>query len=383
MTKDNTAPLSRAFIPARLTDAIVLSYIDRISTHWRDAAVAILATGKLCARVVTKLSLEQQRDVMDSVPFEGATFSKLARIGRDHRLEAILRDLPAHWTSIYNISLLTDDELAAARSEGIITPDTRREDIIRWKARRAAMLSALPEGPGSGDSKLTAVTAQIGGKPVLALVSGSLRLRPAALLSEDYFAGLRVPSDYPEFRRNQLNDALDTLAARMGAFVVRPGDQNLARQIAFMRRELRHVIGAVRRERLALARNKKERREAWPFSFDERIAREITTENEIEKICGLLDRKHEYVRIVMSARLRVENQNKKRSTPRAKANDRQIRALSEVVHHQNMANVDSFASGHGAREDAGHAPAEVGGDVTSRAVDAHGPTGAHCAGDDT
>jgi hypothetical protein len=125
----------------------VLTYAERIGESWRRWIEGILEVAHHCAEASARLTTAQKSELMLSLPFDEATFSKLVQIGNDARLQKpeIRRLLPPHYTKIYAITVLNDEELGQAIAEKIIHLDMKRADLEAWRDSRR-------EQPDLGDT---------------------------------------------------------------------------------------------------------------------------------------------------------------------------------------------------------------------------------------
>ena len=113
----------------------VAYYVRDINGNWQRCVDAFINVGRLCAEANARLTAAEKSELMQSLPFGEATFSKFVRIGTDTRLHApdIQRLLPVHYTTTYHISLLTDEELKQAIAENVIHPDMKRDHLQKWR----------------------------------------------------------------------------------------------------------------------------------------------------------------------------------------------------------------------------------------------------------
>jgi hypothetical protein len=131
----------------------VASYVRDIKGNWRRCVDAFINVGRLCAEANARLTAGEKSELMPSLPFGAATFSKFVQIGTDTRLHApdFQRLLPAHYTTVYHISLLTDEELKQAIADNVLHPDMTREQLLRWpNSHRQKAVAAL--GPNEAQS---------------------------------------------------------------------------------------------------------------------------------------------------------------------------------------------------------------------------------------
>jgi hypothetical protein len=117
-----------------------------IYRNWRGTMKAFWKCSCRCAEAYRVLDEGEKRLLLERLPFDRSTFSKLVKIGNDDRLRPLLKRLPLSYSTIYEVSLLSDEQLERANETGIINPDARRSDI-----------EALRKGPrkpnGNGTSK--------------------------------------------------------------------------------------------------------------------------------------------------------------------------------------------------------------------------------------
>src|ERR1043165_4365561 len=78
-------------------------YADRIERQWRNVATATFDLALLCAEANESLNAAQKKTLIEQLPFNQPTFSKLAALGSDKRLqrEDMRAILPPHYTVNY------------------------------------------------------------------------------------------------------------------------------------------------------------------------------------------------------------------------------------------------------------------------------------------
>ena len=113
----------------------VANYVRDINGNWQRGVDAFMNIARLCAEANERLTIAQKRELIQALPFGDTAFSKFVRIGTDTRLHApdIQRLLPPHYTTIYAVTLLTDEELRRAIAEKVIHPDMQRAQLQRWR----------------------------------------------------------------------------------------------------------------------------------------------------------------------------------------------------------------------------------------------------------
>jgi hypothetical protein len=188
----------------------VVHYIGQIGETWRRVVQAMMEVARLCAEADAHLTTAQKSELIKALPFGAATFSKLLRIGTDIRLHTpdIQRLLPAHYTTVYAVTLLTDEELKRAIAEKVIYPDMKRADLQRW--RKSRNLGHLPPAGGSAGSPIA---------PTHAVGSGSLPFTTSGddnRENRDEVAA--APNDAPAL------EAVTTAAVTASPSTMPPGD---------------------------------------------------------------------------------------------------------------------------------------------------------------
>jgi hypothetical protein len=117
----------------------VQGYSYAIIRDWKRLADASTQIARQCADAAERLTTAEKAELIATLPFEEATFSKFVRIWNDSRLRKpeVQRLLPPHYTTIYEITLLKDVELDRAIAEKIIVPDMTRGALLKWRRSRS------------------------------------------------------------------------------------------------------------------------------------------------------------------------------------------------------------------------------------------------------
>jgi len=113
----------------------VACYVRDINQNWRRGVDTFMNVGRLCAEANARLTTAEKSELMPNLLFGEATFSKFVRIGTDTRLQTpeIQRLLPPHYTTMYAVALLTDEDLQQALAEKVLHPDLTRAQLQRWR----------------------------------------------------------------------------------------------------------------------------------------------------------------------------------------------------------------------------------------------------------
>ena len=125
----------------------VADYATAIQINWQRSVDALLSTARLCAEAGARLTTAQKLELIQVLPFGQTTFSKFVQIGTDTRLNApdIKRLLPPHYTMLYAVTSLTDEELKQSIAEKVIHPDMKRDDVQKWRNSRQRLASSPKE----------------------------------------------------------------------------------------------------------------------------------------------------------------------------------------------------------------------------------------------
>lgn len=118
---------------------------DLAQKGYGDTAQQVLKTAQVLVQQEHQLSAEDLRGFRDGTTWHPKVFSKLLCIGKDQRLLGMAERLPASYSSIYPLTTLSDAELKAAVSVGIVRPDASSREILDWiKVKRLEGMD-LPE----------------------------------------------------------------------------------------------------------------------------------------------------------------------------------------------------------------------------------------------
>lgn len=147
-----------------LEKASVVHYVSQIADSWRRCLLVTMEVAHLCAEANARLTATQKSELIAHLPFRRATFSKLVQIGTDKRLDTpeILRLLPPHYTTMYAVALLKDDELKQAVADKVLHPDLKRDELQRWRKSHRGLKSS-DSAIASSQTALTQETVEGGG----------------------------------------------------------------------------------------------------------------------------------------------------------------------------------------------------------------------------
>jgi hypothetical protein len=139
-----------------VADAAVESYRQRIHASCQKGISGVFEVAAICHEANATLLAKEKKALRESkLPFSKANFAKYAKIGGDERLLPLIDILPPNFSLIYEISLLSADQLKQAIDSNTIHTTVHRKDIVA--------LRKPPATAGGGkSSKPTAVKIDAG-----------------------------------------------------------------------------------------------------------------------------------------------------------------------------------------------------------------------------
>lgn len=134
-TSKNTANSKPADAPGIL-DREIEKAASAINAAWNKSVAAIFETARLCADAEQggKYGKKELTQLKSLLHFSPPTFSKLAKIGKDARLQttSVQKLLPPQYSIIYEIAQLDDALLEQALNENRLHPKITRKEVIGW-----------------------------------------------------------------------------------------------------------------------------------------------------------------------------------------------------------------------------------------------------------
>lgn len=125
-------------------------YVVQITELWQAAQKSFIAVGKLLLKAKETLPHgEYMAEVEARLPFiSQRTAYQLREAARwtvemDRRKMITLERLPSSYSTIYLLSTFDPPTLEAAQTEGLVRPDLRRAELIRWRQERAGGAEGL------------------------------------------------------------------------------------------------------------------------------------------------------------------------------------------------------------------------------------------------
>jgi len=285
------------------SDVTLNTLAERINSSWQRTAQGVLETARLCADARESLSESELEELKTQIDFSRPTFTKLVKIGANSQLyeEQVSALLPPHFSIVYQIASMDDDQRELALDQGIISPGMSRTGLREWVASQSG-------------KEATSKTEQ-----------------------PEVIATLRATKAYSADLRNKVIEALRKLEEQFGFLLDGPPDpeQELKQAIKEIdqeiRGETRRYIAKLKKQRLhAQGRprlSKQERQEHWPYTEEQlKIASDSDWER-CDEVLNLVGMSDEFKRI-KDAALRIHDYTEEML--KAHANDDREQTLKEL-----------------------------------------------------
>ena len=108
-----------------------------IAKSWAKTIDALFETGDLIAKAKRELTKDELRMLIPLLPFSERTAARLCSIAGDKRLRSkkMQKKLPSCWSTLYEMSRLSDDEFQDGIARGFISETATREQIVALKGK--------------------------------------------------------------------------------------------------------------------------------------------------------------------------------------------------------------------------------------------------------
>lgn len=112
------------------TATAAVGWRERIQAAWQKSVAAIIETGRLLSEAKAALPHgEFTAMIATDLPFNRKTAHKLMAIAADDRIVSHGRQLPAAWTTLYELTRLPDKTFDAKLKDGTINPRMERKHV--------------------------------------------------------------------------------------------------------------------------------------------------------------------------------------------------------------------------------------------------------------
>jgi hypothetical protein len=140
---DEWDKIARSFIEG--VKDVIEDFVSKITTCWYRSTKAIFDTATICKLADEQLSPAQKKKLLKRLPFGESTFSKLVQIGKDQRIPKSIKRLPPSMSTMYEVTLLSDEQLEQAKEADIISAEATRDSIKLFRESGKPALKA--DGP--------------------------------------------------------------------------------------------------------------------------------------------------------------------------------------------------------------------------------------------
>lgn len=140
------------------------AFIKRIQTTWQSAFKNIIEVGKTLQKAKADLEKKEWLDMIShELPFTRRTAEKLIKIASDARITdpKNVSVLPPRWTTLHEITFLSDKQFGNALKKGIIHAEAERKDISALVTPKKPKKKPQKPNPPVGNPKLTSDQAVI------------------------------------------------------------------------------------------------------------------------------------------------------------------------------------------------------------------------------
>ena len=132
-------------------------WADSINAIWRRSINEVISVG---ARLVEAKSAIPHGDFEDMIKtkldFSPQTARKLMAIAKDQRvLNRAQGAIPDHWSTLYELTKLSDDQFEQALKDGTIHADMERKDVPKKRKETPQGAAVLKDGGGESVPPLT------------------------------------------------------------------------------------------------------------------------------------------------------------------------------------------------------------------------------------
>lgn len=104
-----------------------------VEQEWRKTVEGILNTGRVVNEALDDLEHGEKAGFYKRLPFSMSTAKKLGAVAKDPRFLAHVRDLPASWGTLYELTKLDNGTWTNAIKNGLIRADMERCDAKRLR----------------------------------------------------------------------------------------------------------------------------------------------------------------------------------------------------------------------------------------------------------
>ena len=124
------------------SDELINEFASKITDRWRDAVRSILETATLLKQAKASLGDDREWNILVSkLPFTRPTAVKLLQIASNDYLPEVSNQLPPYWTTIYELSSKSKEELDRGIEGRAIHPEADLKSILEFYSPKAVSAS--------------------------------------------------------------------------------------------------------------------------------------------------------------------------------------------------------------------------------------------------
>jgi hypothetical protein len=126
----NTITINNSNI--KITDNNVIQLAQDFKSYFVKTADNILEMARITTKANLELKGQRYKDFCHLIGFEtqSSTLRKLIKIGEKYELlKKNINSLPASWTTLYQISLISPDDIVKYVDVGLINPDLKSKEL--------------------------------------------------------------------------------------------------------------------------------------------------------------------------------------------------------------------------------------------------------------
>jgi hypothetical protein len=105
-------------------------FVDKINTIWRRGAGDFICCGQYLIEAKDELQSDAYRAMLKKLNFDPSVAKKLSCIAKNATLGAHVHQLPPCWSTLYELTKLSDDVLKAKLGEGTIHSGMQRKEAV-------------------------------------------------------------------------------------------------------------------------------------------------------------------------------------------------------------------------------------------------------------
>lgn len=137
------------------SEELINEFASKITNRWRDAVSSILETATLLKQAKASLGNDREWNILVSkLPFTRPTAVKLLQIASNDYLPKVSNQLPPYWTTIYELSSKSKEELDEGIDSRVVHPEADLKSIVDFYSSKSVRTTTLRKDKQSNDKSL-------------------------------------------------------------------------------------------------------------------------------------------------------------------------------------------------------------------------------------